>query len=236
MWIGRVGSAAGGALVSFKSGDEDDELAYLALTGKLEIPFRDRLAYEMYLAYPWTQMQTAREWKKTDIAVIEDGEPAVLVEAKALYTFDAVNPKTLARYRGYIEKDIAKATRLAVASTEVMVVVVMTHIGTPVPPQLRDIVSYSWYINKALSKWGDDVSQLQMEACSKVQELLSSLGGTDVKHNARSGRAFGLSVEVDVFTVGKCGVALGQDPHKIPTHHRETMRDVENQRDLKPVL
>ena len=112
---------------------ESDELAYLALTGKIEIPLRDRLAWKVYGNWPSPPYYTSREWNKTDFAIIEDGQPILLLEAKALYSFDAIRPKTLARYEGYIRHDIDKATALAGSETQVMVAVFMTHVAAPVP-------------------------------------------------------------------------------------------------------
>lgn len=66
---------------SFESG----ELSYLALTSKVEHAVRDRLAW----ALSKRGHRVAREWRRTDLAVLNDaGDPLVALEAKATYTHD----------------------------------------------------------------------------------------------------------------------------------------------------
>ncbi len=68
-----------------------DELAFLALTSKVELPVRDRLAYALFERLP--DRLVAREWKRVDLAVLARRPtpfPVMLLEAKALYTFDLV--------------------------------------------------------------------------------------------------------------------------------------------------
>src|SRR3954447_11031963 len=69
---------------------ERDELAFLALTSKIELPIRDRLAYSLYQRLD--ECLVAREWKRVDLAVLsDDGKtPVMLLEAKALFTFDLI--------------------------------------------------------------------------------------------------------------------------------------------------
>lgn len=63
-----------------------DELAYLALTSKIEHPFRDRFAYCLYKRYP--QLTVSREWNRVDLAILNDSGPEILIELKAMYSFD----------------------------------------------------------------------------------------------------------------------------------------------------
>ena len=46
------------------------ELAYLALTSKVELPIRDRLAWCLHTSLP--NRVVAREWKRCDLAVLDD--------------------------------------------------------------------------------------------------------------------------------------------------------------------
>ena len=64
------------------------ELAYLALTSKIDRPLQDRLAWSLRTQLP--ALVVSREWRNTDIAVLSaDGRsPMVLLEAKARYSFD----------------------------------------------------------------------------------------------------------------------------------------------------
>ena len=72
------------AAASFAPG----ELAYLALTSKIERPLQDRLAWLLHTRLP--DLVVSREWRATDIAILSAGaeSPLVLLEAKAMYSFD----------------------------------------------------------------------------------------------------------------------------------------------------
>lgn len=63
----------------------DDELAYLAATTKIELPFRDRLAYLSHRRFEPEGVLVAREWQRIDLAMLTaDGTPVCLVELKAM--------------------------------------------------------------------------------------------------------------------------------------------------------
>ena len=90
---------------------EEDEVAFLALTSTIEGPVRDRLAYRLHkrLGSSWL---VAREWRKDDIAVLSRGDravPIMLLEAKALYTFDLVGAAAwVQRYPDMVARDFEK--------------------------------------------------------------------------------------------------------------------------------
>jgi hypothetical protein len=192
--IYRTTSSLNQAVASF----EPNELAYLALTGKIELTIRDRLAWVTQGAWPSPPFFTAREWKKTDLAVIEDGQPVVLLEAKALYSFDAVNSVTLANYEGYIRDDIAKALKLAVPGTQVMAAVFMTHVAAPVPGHLHGIVKYWPGINHALTAH-DNQGHLHQAAIESLEDVLGQIGLTKRIDWPSEGEAFGVPVQVDAW-------------------------------------
>ena len=71
---------------------EENELAYLAVTSKIEHPFRDRLSFLLHKRYEAEGYLVAREWKRIDMAILNhEGEPLILIELKAMYTFDAID-------------------------------------------------------------------------------------------------------------------------------------------------
>src|SRR5690348_7326338 len=86
-WDQEIAEAASEAFGAFALG----ELAYLALTSKIEHPIRDRMAFYLHSKFSGAGSIVAREWKRVDLAVIaSDGKPSCLVELKACYTFDAL--------------------------------------------------------------------------------------------------------------------------------------------------
>lgn len=195
-WVSKVGSAVEQAFASA----DPDEMAYLALTSKVELPTRDRIAYELHCAATPTQY-VSREWKKTDLAVVEHGEPALLLEAKALYSFDAVREKTLAKYSGYIDGDIDKARKLAGPDTTVVIALVVTHVSAEVSADLESIAKYRWWINKSLEKY-PDTAVLHTEASRRIGEMLSSKCNSVPVRNSISGTVWDIPVRIDVWIAG----------------------------------
>lgn len=71
---------------------QDGELAYLALTSKIELPLRDKIAFELHKKYSDSHL-ICREWKskenntfsRIDLAIIdkENSKPVCLIEFKA---------------------------------------------------------------------------------------------------------------------------------------------------------
>lgn len=86
----RLRRSAQGRARSHRGPVAADELAFLALTSKIELPIRDRLAYTLFRRLP--ELLVTREWRPVDLAVLSpDGKtPVLLLEAKALYTFNFV--------------------------------------------------------------------------------------------------------------------------------------------------
>jgi len=88
---------------SNKNLNNNDELAYLAMTSKFEHPFRDKLALNLFKQFKNNGKYVCREWtptkkqqtkdekdektRRVDIAIIEgENEPQCLIEVKATNT------------------------------------------------------------------------------------------------------------------------------------------------------
>lgn len=65
-------------------GFEPDELAYLALTSKPEFVIRDATAFQLYRQLTPKGLLVAREWRHSDIAILENDAPAAIVELKSI--------------------------------------------------------------------------------------------------------------------------------------------------------
>jgi hypothetical protein len=99
----------------------------LALTSKIEHPIRDRLAWAMNTEL-WPAYLCAREWRRTDLAVLDrQASPVVLLEAKAMYSFDGCTEAGFAEYLEYLCSDRAKASTLAEPDTTVLLLLLATH-------------------------------------------------------------------------------------------------------------
>jgi hypothetical protein len=87
---------------------ERGELAYLAVTSKVEFPVRDRLAWELHRGLEDRSLLVAREWRRADMAVVREGDAVVVIEGTALYAFDVLREPGLHKYRAKVTGDLAK--------------------------------------------------------------------------------------------------------------------------------
>ena len=189
---GHLVQALRGASESFA----EDELAYLALTSKLENPLRDRMAWALQSTLAGRLV--AREWHRCDLAVLEaDGTPAALVEAKAMYSFDGVSSEKMGAYRGWMVSDIAKADRLASGSAaEVYALLFVTHVEGRLNPDVPDgVVKYRRAIERATDP------RLLASARTAIGRCVAELG--IARHGKLgTGTALGVGVAVEYWLIG----------------------------------
>jgi len=180
---------------------EPDELAYLALTQKVELHFRDRLAWGLHKTLYPRGLVVSREWRRTDLAILGGGLPLALVEAKALYTFDVHVEVKRAEYLARVTADLAKAAALAPAADRYGLVLV-TNVHGQIPAHLRErVVKYAHGINLAAKQLGSG-DQVRAGAIQLWDAELAGLG-LPVDHVAvRAGCVWGLEVTVDAWLVG----------------------------------
>jgi len=127
-----------------------NELAYLALTSKVEAPVRDRLAFALHRSMGMEYL-VAREWDRVDLAILSPSQlPLALLELKAMYSFDDA-----ARYCRITAEDEAKTRLFAPQAGAVYSLLLATHVSSQVPQSLRRVVKYDGDINRAARKLGD---------------------------------------------------------------------------------
>jgi hypothetical protein len=63
-----------------------DDLAFLSLTSKVELPIRDRVAYALSQVASQTGGRIAREYKRSDVTWLVGKVPLAIIESKACYT------------------------------------------------------------------------------------------------------------------------------------------------------
>ncbi|MFJ9634483.1 hypothetical protein ACIRU8_43005 [Streptomyces sp. NPDC101175] len=194
---GLIAEQLEAAASSFATG----ELAYLALTSKVELPLRDRLAWSLHTALP--EFVVAREWHRSDLAVLDlDARiPHALIEAKAMYSFDVARADGpgLAAYTSKIAADLNKARDLARdAPTGVFGLAFVTH-PQGAPPHLPNVIKYISGIRGAL-RLGTETEVRQAAAAnlsSALRDLGPVLGG-----RLDAGEAFGVNIAIDYWIVG----------------------------------
>ena len=112
---------------------ERGELAYLAVTSKVEFPVRDRFAWELHRRLEDRSLLVAREWRRADLAVVREGDALVVIEGTALYAFDVLREPGLHKYRAKVTGDLAKAAALA-PHADAYALVLCTHVLGEIAP------------------------------------------------------------------------------------------------------
>lgn len=172
-----------------------DELAFLALTTKIELPLRDRWAYVLHKKLAKQSFIVSREWKRVDLAVLEESTPVALVELKAMYTFDAVSEKGNYKKRiGYLKQDIQNVKKFASRNTNIYGVLLATHPKKIISNNLTGIVKYRTGINGAFKRLGNhnEIARVASERVEKFLEKSEILKSGVLK----GGSAFGIEADV----------------------------------------
>jgi hypothetical protein len=178
---------------------QTNELAYLALTTKIELPLRDRWAFSLYRILK-ENFSVSREWKRTDLAILQGQSPQVLIELKAMYSFDAaLDTEGIRGFADAMSADEKKANLLARAETEIFTVLLSTHPKGPFALEMAGIVKYIPGINRAFNRWGS-ASKVRCIAHDAVNKILCdrnivATGSLD------GGMAFSTNVVVDYWVV-----------------------------------
>ncbi|TWG96942.1 hypothetical protein L615_000400000440 [Nocardioides sp. J9] len=177
---------------------DSDHLAWLALTSKPELAVRDAFGDLLHRSLG-TDAHVTREWRHTDLAVLStDGRPLILVEGKALYGFDVLNPRTLAKYVGLVRKDLAKAAAVAVGQPDVAILATVL-VASPLTPWAESAAPAIAYQsqNAAFVAAGAERHQ---EVRALMWSALRPLGAVGVV-DLGTGTAFDSSVNVTMFVV-----------------------------------
>lgn len=176
----------------------DGELAYLAVTSKPEHHLRDRLAWLLHTSLP-PHYVVSREWRKRDLAVLEGSEPRVLIEAKALYGFDALSPAGRAKYLGYLVADLDKMAGTADEAAPYLLSFV-THVEGDIAQHLRPhVVKYSSGIAAVGLQHG---TEAVTRARQEWRRSLATLGAEVTEVELSVGDVWGLGVTIDCFLAG----------------------------------
>lgn len=179
---------------------DDGELAYTALTSKVELPLRDRLAWRLHTTLP--DLTIAREWRRTDLAVLhKESRPVALLEAKALYTFDiaTVERANVKKYTTRVKNDLLKSlTLLAGQPAAVYALVLATHPLDP-PPVLDGVIKYRSAMQAALNRSPAD--EILNGAQTVMKQSLEPLGPT-LHGFLDAGKAFDTRVVISYWIMG----------------------------------
>lgn len=162
------------AIQQAESTVDRDELAYLALTSKVELPFRDKLAFALARLLHDSGGHVAREFRRCDLAWVVDGKPRLLVELKACYTFDLLFQPEV--YRGKVATDLAKALLLGGPTAHRAAILLATHPQGSIPLPLLQVVKYARDINRYLARHQGTEDALANRAAEAGLAHLAPLG------------------------------------------------------------
>lgn len=179
------------------------ELAFLALTSKVELPVRDRLAFALHKRLP--HLLVAREWRRVDLAVLaQDGKtPEMLLEAKALYTFDLIGDDVwVDRYPQMVRKDVAalRARTDLSQRTQLLALVLATHPLSGAGPELREVAKYSGGVAKALAALGS-ADAVMKQADAAITASLPEASDLVASGRLAGGAAYGIQVEIPYWLI-----------------------------------
>lgn len=185
-------------LAGMKSTFGEGELAYYWVTGKSETPFRDRLAYVLHQRLKPLGYSVAREYERIDIAVFNGaGEPIVLLELKASYSFDGLEDPV--KLTAKTSSDEIKAAKKAHPNTAIYSLLLCAHMDSLVSVYPRKLVKYCDSQDKMFRKYPDASAHL-VDAVQSISDALE-----DRKVEARGlidcGRAFNQIVTMAYWLV-----------------------------------
>lgn len=184
------------------SSTDPNDLAYLAVTGKIELPVRDALGALITRKYP--ELTAAREYQRRDLVVLQDGVPLAVIEGKLWISFEAnvpsklhhPNPKDglVSASRNDIKKmlDINRVSGCERFTSTVLFAADIRQIDSRHLPAVK-------YPNWHLRGMGrnDDLETTHSLGVHRFLDATSSLGSTAVARLFK-GEAYGMAVLADV--------------------------------------
>jgi hypothetical protein len=142
------------ALQKLSEAFQPDELAYLALTQKVEHAIRDKLAFNLHQKLNSnSSLLVCREWFRRDLAIVQDGKPRLILEAKAIYTFDIIKSGSQHSFPRQVAEDFGKAAAWELDAPEgcpleTLALVIATHPLSPPNKKYQHAIKYFGGVTK----------------------------------------------------------------------------------------
>ncbi len=182
-----------------------DDLAYLFATGKSELEVRTQIALHLNRVRASNQT-VAREWMRHDLAILEDGLPALVIEGKSWLHADAVNEKKLMKgsksIRHGLEEDIKKLEKAADTFPHLVPYISMLNFSIDVRALDTDLyknadIKYESTHRKGLEDFGS-LEELAGHGRSSISNLLSEYGVVK-RAPLKVGRYLGMPMEAEFY-------------------------------------
>lgn len=201
------------AIVKAGESFAEDELAFLALTSKIERPFLDRVGFQLHGELAPKGFVVAREYPvaarvRADVAVLKDGALIGAIEGKAMYTADCIQGRGRGpRYPQRLDADLQRYVATQTGELQVFSLLLATHPRAKASAELRKVIKYSPLLNRAFKTHGD------AEAIERVaQEVLGVAMRSEMRVAAgklSAGTAYGIPVELMWWLYGPFGGKAG---------------------------
>ncbi len=177
-----------------------NELAYLALTAKIEQPLREKLAYRLQqrLDEEHSNLFCARDWHDVDIAVIDtDGNVDRMIVIKSGYTADEtnVNASMVGFYPKKIIDDLRKTADLGGSKTKYFALLFYTQIDKPIEQHLKKIVKHDNSLNRSFKQHSAD--EILEEATGYINHFFEQHNITTQKGCIKAGNCW--KIEVNIY-------------------------------------
>lgn len=182
------------------------ELAYLALTSKIERPFLDRLAFAAQVELAPSGVHVAREFfvagaGRADVAILRGEQTLCLVEGKAMAVADCTRAEPRRReYADLLQRDLTRYSYSAFPTAEIYSLLLGVHPLARLPTELRRVVKYVGLLNSAFGLL-HSADKIYAEANRNLRgyllnDVIVGAGAFD------AGAAFGIPVEVRWWLFG----------------------------------
>ena len=178
-----------------------NELAYLALTAKIEGPLRDRWAYSLHKTFSPHNYVVAREWynvHRADLAILAQQSPCAIIELKALYSYDVINGKhggvgrETCKSLGKLRDDAQRWSEWASGGARIYAVLLVAHPDSEIADCYGRTIKYMPGIKRAVKKCGSP-DKVKARARESLQGVF---GDNTVAGELHGGRAFGTGLSV----------------------------------------
>ena len=184
----------------------NDELAYLMLTSKSELPLRDRVAWRLCAdaAAVAPDRVVAREWNDVDIAILDRDVPRAFLEFKCIFSADATSAHSNRdKCTDAIAVDVTKRDTLrrsADARIRTWGVVAIVHPVKHLSPTHAATKKYAALVNSALDRCGGEAN-VWTECCQHLTDRLASYAPRRLDFD-RMGFVYGWPVALRWFLLG----------------------------------
>lgn len=182
-------------LAQIGSAFEPDELAYLALTIKVENQIRNRLAWRLHQRFSPQGLIAARDWVRGDLAIMDSGaRPLTTIQAGAVHESDVRSDLNWRAYATRVQADTRKTRKMVGQDGQVLLLAVGVAVQGDVERSLRSVLKHNPASGKAAELGGR----------KRIEAIAGRLGDLGPVQSFRvgEGQAFKLQVAVDAFLVG----------------------------------